>query len=226
MSMLFSSYTQGLIKTLSDFRFWRREQMTKDDPKDESFTRFLGEFSPHKYGDWSRLQRPSHFQTDVYLRQLDRADWQHVDWRLELWASLFQLAMKRHNVPLFVHSAFRTHAEQAELFRLGRTKTKWPRAAHCQGAAVDIVHGIYAWDLSRQEWDNLRLVGQGLAERLNQRLKQEDRLPLVWGGNWDFYDPAHWELAGWRNHVRTLESEAPQRRTPDASRKRLANLAA
>ncbi|QCS37219.1 hypothetical protein [Tortoise microvirus 70] len=56
--------------------------------------------------------------------------------------------------------------------------------------AVDIVHFGRYWDLSPKEWAVVGLIGKEVARRRN--------IKIVWGGDWRFWDPAHWELKDWK----------------------------
>jgi len=164
---------------------------------------------------------PSHFMGSSYLKQLDRADWQYAHSGLALWASRFLLEMKRGGLPLYVHAAFRTRTEQELVFRKGHSKARWPRAAHCQGKAVDIVHGVKHWDLTGPQWLALGKLGKLVHERVNAQLPGSARFGLTWGGDWRSrptdivgWDPAHWEVTDWRNDIRELHSSQPVRLTP------------
>jgi hypothetical protein len=81
--------------------------------------------------------------------------------------------------------------------------------------AVDMVSTNYAWELTKAEWFAIGVIGKRVAERLD--------IDVVWGGDWTRpYDPAHWELADWREayevykgfDVEKLTAEKPVRRTP------------
>lgn len=100
--------------------------------------------------------------------------------------------MAKLNVPMYAHCIVRTEDEQRKLFIDGFTKDSpddglWP---HKCGAA-DIVHGVKQWGLDKHQW---ALVGHVGKEIVAPALG----LKVVWGGDWKFYDPAHWELANWR----------------------------
>lgn len=162
---------------------------------------------PAHFAAFQRLRvGDAYFTIDAYLRQHNRADWQHVDPRMRLFAARLLEALRKRGIPFYVHGAFRTRSEQNAAFSAGRSKMRWPFAAHCQGAAVDIVSAQFHWDLSRQEWSAVGNIGKQIAASMS--------LPLVWGGDWSFYDPAHWELPDWRSSVQELEAGEPVRLTP------------
>ncbi len=98
---------------------------------------------------------------------------------------------RKLRVPLFAHCVVRGEDEQNSLFVRGLSKARAGQSPHNYGLAVDIVHGTRAWDLSRQQWDLIGHVGHEVAAQLG--------VSVEWGGDWSFYDPAHWELANWRD---------------------------
>lgn len=117
---------------------------------------------------------------------------------------LFYKRMDGRGIPVFAHTIVRDYKEQLKLFDDGFSKDspddgKWPHMAF----AVDLIHSIYAWDMSTYEWAIFEEVGKELAIQRS--------IDIVWGGDWKFYDPAHWELRDWRERV----SEAPYEVTKD-----------
>lgn len=98
---------------------------------------------------------------------------------------------KKHGVPLFAHCVIRSAADQAEAYVKGNSRAMPGRSPHNFGCAVDIVHSVKAWNLHRDSWTMLGHIGKEVATQMG--------LKLVWGGDWSFYDPAHWELADWRS---------------------------
>lgn len=101
---------------------------------------------------------------------------------------------KKHGVPMFAHNMVRTPAEQRAVFVQGHSQKDGSKPFAHMGCAVDIVHSVKAWDLERASWSMLGHIGKELATQLGIR--------LTWGGDWSSpYDPAHWELANWRELV-------------------------
>ncbi|MFD1881004.1 M15 family metallopeptidase [Paracoccus pacificus] len=94
-------------------------------------------------------------------------------------------------------------------------------SAHNIGEAVDVVHGLYHWDMSLDEWRFLHALGVRVLDRLNAGVPAADRLRLEWGGNWSsLYDPAHWEIWDFRSRRRPLADVPPVRYTPAGLRAR------
>ncbi|WHA39893.1 M15 family metallopeptidase [Agrobacterium larrymoorei] len=95
-------------------------------------------------------------------------------------------------IPLFPHCIVRDYEDQAVAFVKGVTKDSpedglWPH----RFAAVDIIHGTRAWDLTRQEWAIIGHLGKEVAISMS--------IKIEWGGDWKFYDPAHFELKDWKS---------------------------
>lgn len=101
--------------------------------------------------------------------------------------------LKDMGVPMFCHCARRGAVEQQKLFDEGYSKAMPGQSPHNFGLAVDVIHGTRAWELSRKSWEVIGHVGKEVAQARGIKLK--------WGGDWEFYDPAHWQLADWDNLV-------------------------
>lgn len=162
-----------------------------------------------------RLAAPGFFCSEAQIWQWQRADWQHVDYRLRYWAALYQEYARKHGIPLYVHAAYRGEADQNAAVARGVSKASFPRSAHNIGEAVDIVHGKFHWDMTRQEWSMLHVLGLRALDVLNARLRKDRRFDLTWGGDFkSLYDPAHWEISDYRSRVRRLPAGTPVRFTP------------
>lgn len=147
---------------------------------------------PPKGFDLERLQWHGPWPSPPLVAQWERANWAGVEPRLVRWAAEFQDELRKARVPVYVHCALRSPKEQAALKAAGRSKTL--RSYHLHGLAVDIVHSRYHWEMSHEEWRWLALVGRKVLDRINRRLPKDKRFNLVWGGDWSFYDPAHWNM--------------------------------
>lgn len=96
-------------------------------------------------------------------------------------------------IPMYPHTFVRNEKAQTIAFEKGNSKAKFGSSPHNFGKAVDIVHYWRSWDLTPKEWANIGAIGKETARRMN--------LKITWGGDWNFYDPAHWELKDWRNYA-------------------------
>lgn len=164
-----------------------------------------------------RLRAPQFISLSGYMSQQERADWRHVDPRLRYWAAKLVIAARKRGIPLYVHCALRDKAEQDRAFQRGYSKARYPLSAHNIGEAVDIVHGLYHWEMTKQEWQFLHVLGQLTLDRVNATLKKADKLELTWGGDFkSLWDPAHWEITDFRTRRRDLPQAPPLHLTPDA----------
>lgn len=216
-------YLQGRVRKLSDLLDVVASDYLASVPVDDDFRRFLGDGPTDDLGRFDvpkRLAMPRRFFTAEHvLLQHERADWQHVRPDVRRFYGQFYWALRRRGIPMWAHTAWRTAEEQAALVSAGRSQTPPPVAAHVQGAAVDVVHSRFAWSLSRDEWRLVGKIGKAVAARQG--------IDIVWGGDWDFYDPAHWEIRGWRTEVAVGPDGSPVspvdveqvRRTPMALRR-------
>ena len=124
--------------------------------------------------------------------------WQEQQWRavrdgLHPWLREFEpllvKRMARLGVPLFLHCGVRSAEQQLQEFREGNSKLR--DGPHVHGCAVDVVHGTKAWGLTRNQWQLIGHVGREICKARG--------LDLEWGGEWRRpYDPAHWQVKGWR----------------------------
>lgn len=105
----------------------------------------------------------------------------------------FITKMRKQFVPLFCHSCVRGTAEQDALFAKGVTKAQGGGSPHNYGMAVDIIHSTKAWNLHRSSWALLGHIGK--------EISTQSGIAVTWGGDWKFYDPAHWELKEWRKLI-------------------------
>lgn len=162
----------------------------------------------------ARLAAARWFYSDGYLRQLVRADWQHADVRLARWSSIFIELARKRDIPLYVHTCFRGEEDQRLANHLGNSKAVFPNSPHNIGEAVDVVHGLFHWDMTKQEWDLLYVLGSRALDILNSSLPAAEKLNLSWGGKWRFYDPAHWEVLDFKDRVKRLSVGSAVHMTP------------
>lgn len=115
----------------------------------------------------------------------------------------FVRELRRRGIPFFAHNMVRTAEEQDALKVAGVSRAGAGFSPHNYGMAVDLIHSIHGWELDRHSWQIIGHIGKEVAERL--------KIPIRWGGDWDddgqivlddpnesLWDPAHWELADWR----------------------------
>jgi len=100
-------------------------------------------------------------------------------------------------IPMFAQTVVRTRKMQAHLYRNGLSKNDGTKEYAHQHCAADIVHSKYAWKISEDQWKLLGHIGKEVAHLRG--------IAIVWGGDWkDPYDPAHWELAQWRERAKEV----------------------
>lgn len=100
-------------------------------------------------------------------------------------------------VPMFASEVNRSAKRQGELNKAGHSKAGAGKSPHQYGCADDIIHATKGWSLTNLQWEVVGHVGKGIP--LPHGWKVE------WGGDWKFYDPAHWEVSGWRDIKRALD---------------------
>lgn len=99
---------------------------------------------------------------------------------------------KALNIPMRPFYLYRDNELQERLKAKGRSKAGAGQSPHNHGCAVDFVHMSRLWEgMDKKHWDVLGAIGKEVARKRG--------IDVVWGGDWRFYDPAHWELANWRD---------------------------
>lgn len=188
---------------------------------DKSEDRFTKAFADNKEWDTPKRLRAEAFLTSqTYANQQQRADWQQCDPRMRVLAARIVLRAQGLGIPLYVHSAFRTKAEQDKLVRRGVTKARYPRSAHNIGEAFDLVHCVYQWELTQREWLFLHYLGQDELRKLNAKLSKDKKLQVNWGGDDGSpsdtfkWDPAHWEVLDYRDRIRKMPVAVPVHMSP------------
>lgn len=130
-----------------------------------------------------------------YREQQTRAAREGAHPEIVEFADLLVRRMNMHNVPMFAHGFVRSSDEQDALYDAGFSKAVGGRSPHNYGMAVDLIHGVKAWNLTDRQWAIIGHIGKEIAAQRGFK--------LVWGGldhpgdkfGWD---PAHWELADWK----------------------------
>ena len=136
------------------------------------------------------LRNVEFLQSDRYREQQERANRKGAHADIIQFEKAFIRRMESLGVPMFAHNMVRTVAEQNALYVKGVTKAKGKEGPHTHGAAVDIVHSTMGWNIPDKSWKILGHIGLEVAKTQG--------IDITWGGNWKFYDPAHWELTDWR----------------------------
>lgn len=125
--------------------------------------------------------------------------WQEQQWRADRTGAhltileferLLIKRMARLGVPMFASEVLRSQERQQQLFEDGHSQAKAGKGPHPYGCAADVVHSVKGWNLTKTQWALVGHVGKEVA--------QQRGLKVSWGGDWKFYDPAHWEVTGWK----------------------------
>lgn len=188
--------------------------MENSDAIDTSFDRFVGDLAsvPVEKAP-ARLVWKAYWHTDASISNMARADWRGVDPRIAYFAARSVTALRRMGIPMYIHCAGRDRAEQDRLFRQGRSKLVFPHGAHNRGAAVDIVHARYHWDLTRDEWAFIGRVIKNAHLSHMRNTTAPKKFNLEWGGDWKFYDAAHWQISPYKDLPSIPEGGSPLRYT-------------
>lgn len=104
-----------------------------------------------------------------------------------------QKELKRRGYPFYAFEFIRSDDRQRTLKARGVSRAGPGQSPHNHGCAVDVIHLARLWDLTTTEWAIIGQIGKEVARKA--------KIPIVWGGDWKFYDPAHWELEHWRDLV-------------------------
>lgn len=145
------------------------------------------------------LRNPNWFSTKRWTDQKHRADRAGAQSDLLDFERAFVSKMKSIGIPMFAHCVMRNSDEQNRLLRDGFSKAGAGQSPHQYGYAVDIIHSTLPWDLhedpetARMCWDLVGTIGKEVAHTIGVKVD--------WGGDWNFYDPAHWELTDWENSI-------------------------
>lgn len=103
-----------------------------------------------------------------------------------------RITCARSAIPVFSHCTIRTLEQQLKEFNEGDSKVRF--GAHNVGMATDIIHSTLGWNMTKESWLLIGHIGRELIQAKGLCL-----VSLAWGGDWKFYDPAHWEVRDWRD---------------------------
>lgn len=104
---------------------------------------------------------------------------------------VFIRKMAKLGIPMFASEVMRSAKRQDELFALGTSRARGGQSAHQVGCAVDLVHSVKGWAMSKKEWELVLHTGREVA--VAKGLKVENLADLTGG-----FDPAHWQLKDWK----------------------------
>lgn len=143
------------------------------------------------------MRNPEFLKTPKYQEQQTRAVTDGADIRILEFAHKLVRKAASLGIPLFPVCMVRSYDDQASAYARGVSNDSpqdglWPH----MGFAVDIIHGTLGYmDKPRiaQAWTIIGHLGKEVANSMD--------LKVSWGGDWKFFDPAHWEIADWKEHV-------------------------
>lgn len=102
--------------------------------------------------------------------------------------------LRSRGIPMFAHCVMRSCFDQQAVYMAGRSNAPPGQSPHQYGLAVDLIHGVHGWELHKRSWAIIGHIGKEVAARIGVRVE--------WGGDWqDPWDPAHWQVANWRELV-------------------------
>ena len=132
---------------------------------------------------------PDYFYTSRYMKYHARADWSGAPYELKEFAYRLYRMLKKMGVPMYFHTVYRSPALQEQLKSKGYSNLA--NGPHQRSAAFDMVHSDAHWDMSKNAWQFIGILGKEIAKT--------NGLKVNWGGDFrNPYDPAHWELQDWR----------------------------
>ena len=141
-----------------------------------------------------------------FRRRRDKIDWDyenpHPDIRAFIDAFLDE--MDARFIPFVISEIKRTGERQDQLYALGRSKAKSGQSPHQYSLAVDLISFTKGWDLTPAQWAVVGTIGKEAARRAN--------VSVEWGGDWSFYDPAHWQIKDWKSWKDFFLGEWPRLR--------------
>lgn len=145
------------------------------------------------------MRNSEFLKTPKYQEQQTRALKEGADPLILEFSEKLIKRMAALGVPMFAHCIVRPYHQQAVEFAQGDSlinpaKTPWPHRAY----AVDIIHSVHGWmdkfdhkPTGVRAWEIVGHVGKEVANSMD--------IDIKWGGEFKrLYDPAHFELADWR----------------------------
>lgn len=146
---------------------------------------------------WRAIQDREFIDSRKYEEQQWRAVRENAHLLILEFADAMVKRCKELGVPMYAHTIVRTPMEQAKVFAGGYSNFNGTKPYVHQHCAVDIVHGKYGWNMSKDQWKFICHIGKEVA--------QVRQIAIVSGGDWkNPWDPAHWELAQWRERAQEV----------------------
>lgn len=113
----------------------------------------------------------------------------------------FLKRLKAEGIPAYCHAMVRTKEDQRKAFKGGFSNFDGSQPFVHEHCAVDVVHSKFHWNMARSQWLIFGFLGKEVA-----KLHEID---IIWGGDWKSKrwpegDPAHWELANWRERAKEV----------------------
>lgn len=149
--------------------------------------------SPHFAGALAGIVNREFLASQRYQEQQWRALEKGAHPDILEFKRVFIRRMAKLGVPMFASEVVRSPERQNDLYALGNSRAKGGQSPHQFGCAVDIVHSVKGWSMEPKAW---ALIGHVGKELITQKGLQVES--LAWGGDWGFYDPAHWQIADWK----------------------------
>jgi hypothetical protein len=100
--------------------------------------------------------------------------------------------LQKLRMDMKIFEMHRSFEKQEEYYARGASKARYGQSPHNWGMAVDIIDRRRGWDLSENEWAIFGAIVKSVSEKT--------RIPVDWGGDWKFYDPAHIQLRHWKQY--------------------------
>lgn len=141
------------------------------------------------------LSDPEYLRSEVYQEQQWRAVREGAHPLILKFEKAFIKRLREIGIPMFPHCIVRTPEVQARAYMEKRSKAHPAEGYPHQRCAVDVIHSKYGWEMSVDQWAVIGHIGKEVAHMLG--------IAMEWGGDWPtLYDPAHWQLANWRERAK------------------------
>jgi hypothetical protein len=173
-------------------RFLRRLQRRWDKPLKQTHKQFPVKPLPKNLQEAAALlvDRPNCESVGYKHKQI--YDWDGVHPDIIEFTRRMVKELKRRGIPFYAFELMRTAERQKHLLRQKRSKAGPWESPHQYGCAVDLISYTRLWNITPQQWLVVGTIGKEIARKMG--------IKVVWGGDWKFYDPAHWQLADWKEY--------------------------